>query len=154
MSEPSNDLKSFYSSAAQRGMSGYWEFPEMNITWAFEAGLPDPPPLPPHDPPPPPQKTGRAQPACAPPARPPPRNPPAGPPLRDPRPGRLIGRARRYNFLILEDNVYGALRYDGDPIPSLLSLDDTGLVFRVDSFSKTVAPALRLGWVTGHPDVI
>ena len=33
MSEQRSDLKSFYSSAAQRGMSGYWEFPEMNITW-------------------------------------------------------------------------------------------------------------------------
>jgi 2-aminoadipate transaminase len=56
--------------------------------------------------------------------------------------------------LILEDNVYEPLRYDGVAIPTMFSLDDTGLVVKIDSFSKVVAPGLRLGWVTAEPDVI
>jgi len=67
---------------------------------------------------------------------------------------QLIELAREWNFVILEDNVYGDLRYDGFPIPSMFSLDDSGLVIKVDSFSKTLAPALRIGWVTGHADAI
>jgi 2-aminoadipate transaminase len=67
---------------------------------------------------------------------------------------RLVELAREYRFVVLEDQVYADLRYDGDPIPSLLSLDDSGLVLRVDSLSKTLAPALRIGWVTGHADAV
>jgi 2-aminoadipate transaminase len=62
--------------------------------------------------------------------------------------------ARQWRFLIIEDNVYEPLRYDGSPIPNMFSLDDTGLVVKLDSFSKVVAPGLRLGWVTGEPEVI
>lgn len=67
---------------------------------------------------------------------------------------RLLELAEEWNFIILEDNVYGDLRYAGEPIPSMKSLDDSGLVIKVDSFSKTLAPALRIGWVTGHADAI
>ncbi len=67
---------------------------------------------------------------------------------------RLIELAEKWNFLVLEDNVYGDLRYEGDPIPTIFSQDDTDRVVKVDSFSKTLAPALRLGWVTGHADAI
>jgi 2-aminoadipate transaminase len=56
--------------------------------------------------------------------------------------------------VLLEDGVYRDLRYEGDPLPTLLSLDDSGLVLMADSFSKTVAPALRLGWLAGRPDVV
>ncbi len=81
-------------------------------------------------------------------------NTPTGVSLSLERRERLVALARRWNFLMLEDNVYGDLRYDGSRIPTLLGLDDTGRVLRVDSFSKTLAPGLRLGWVTGHPDVL
>jgi 2-aminoadipate transaminase len=67
---------------------------------------------------------------------------------------RLIDLARRWRFVIIEDNVYELLRYDGRPIPTLFSLDDTGLVVKVDSFSKVVAPGLRLGWVTADPAIV
>lgn len=67
---------------------------------------------------------------------------------------RLVDLAREHHFMVLEDQVYGDLRYDGDRIPSMLSLDDSGLVLRVDSLSKTLAPALRIGWVTGHADAV
>ena len=50
--------------------------------------------------------------------------------------------------------MYGELRYDGEKIPTLLSLDTEGYVVRVDSFSKTLAPALRMGSVTGAPEVV
>jgi 2-aminoadipate transaminase len=62
---------------------------------------------------------------------------------------KLLQLAAREHFAVIEDNVFGDLRYGGEDMPSLLSLDSEGLVLQVDSFSKTVAPALRLGWVIG-----
>jgi 2-aminoadipate transaminase len=67
---------------------------------------------------------------------------------------QLLALARRHQFIILEDNCYGELRYAGEAIPSLLSLDTEGWVLKVDTFSKLLAPAFRIGWVTGHEDVI
>src|SRR4051794_21779350 len=265
----SDDMKSFYSSAAQRGHAGYWEFPAMDITWAFESGLPDPDTFPIADLLRLHEQTVKAEPADALQYGSPLNgsivygyeglrsellartqaedgrtdldlksimltsggiqaltlacdafidpgdvmaveaptwnavlgaaqqrgaeaiavpldengmlldvledqlkklqsegrrlkllytiasfNTPTGISLSADRRKRLVELAQKYNFLVLEDNVYGALRYEGEAIPSILSLDDSGLVFRVDSFSKTLAPALRIGWVTGHPDVI
>ena len=51
--------------------------------------------------------------------------------------------------MILEDNVYGELRFAGEPLPSLLGLDTSGRVMQCNAFSKTVAPGLRLGWMAG-----
>lgn len=67
---------------------------------------------------------------------------------------QLVALAQRERIMVHEDNVYAELRYDGEPVPTLLSLDDQGLVLQSDSFSKTVAPALRLGWVTGSVEAI
>ena len=67
---------------------------------------------------------------------------------------RLLELAREWDFLVLEDNVYGELRYTGETLPSLFALDTSDRVVKIDSFSKTIAPALRLGWVTGHADAI
>ena len=66
----------------------------------------------------------------------------------------LVELAARERFVIIEDNTYGSLRYDGEDLPSLLELDQAGVVLRVDSFSKTIAPGLRLGWVTGPAELI
>lgn len=66
----------------------------------------------------------------------------------------LVALAQRERFVIIEDNTYGALRYDGDELPSLLDIDDAGVVLKIDSFSKILAPGLRLGWVTGHADLV
>jgi 2-aminoadipate transaminase len=79
---------------------------------------------------------------------------PTGVCLSEPRRRKLVELAAKWHFVILEDDVYGDLRYDGDPLPSMLSLDSAGLVVRVESLSKTVAPALRLGWVTGHAESV
>jgi 2-aminoadipate transaminase len=80
-------------------------------------------------------------------------NTPTGWSLSLPRREALLGLADRYGFVVVEDNVYGELRYDGDTIPTLFSLDQSGLVVKVDSFSKILAPALRLGWVSADPEV-
>ena len=81
-------------------------------------------------------------------------NTPTGWSLSLPRRKRVLELADEYEFIVLEDNVYGELRYDGEKIPTLLSLDTEGYVVRVDSFSKTLAPALRMGSVTGAPEVV
>ncbi|NRA00977.1 MAG: PLP-dependent aminotransferase family protein [Myxococcales bacterium] len=81
-------------------------------------------------------------------------NTPTGICLSEPRRRRLLALAEKWDFLILEDNVYGDLRYDGETLPTLFSLDRNARVIKVDSFSKTLAPALRLGWVSGHADAL
>jgi 2-aminoadipate transaminase len=67
---------------------------------------------------------------------------------------QLVALAEREQLVVHEDNVYAELRYEGEPLPSLLSLDSSGLVIQSDSFSKTVAPGLRLGWVAGVPEAV
>jgi 2-aminoadipate transaminase len=81
-------------------------------------------------------------------------NTPTGWSLSLPRRRKLLELATRYGFIVLEDNVYGELRYEGETIPTLFSLDESGLVVKIDSFSKILAPALRLGWVSGDPEVM
>lgn len=71
-----------------------------------------------------------------------------------PRRRRLLELAATHGFIVLEDNVYGDLRFAGEPLPTLLELDESGLVMQCGSFSKIVAPALRLGWIAGTPDAI
>jgi 2-aminoadipate transaminase len=67
---------------------------------------------------------------------------------------RLLELAREWNVIVLEDNVYAELRYAGEPVPSLLSVDDAGSVVQSDSFSKMIAPGIRLGWVVAPAPVI
>ena len=81
-------------------------------------------------------------------------NTPTGVTLSLDRRRRLVDLAVRHGFVILEDNVYRELRYDGEAVPTMFGLDDSGLVFKVESFSKTIAPTLRVGWATGDPQVI
>lgn len=66
----------------------------------------------------------------------------------------LLALAEKYGFVIMEDEVYGDLRFAGEPLPTLLSLDESGLVIQCGSFSKIVAPGLRLGWIAGEPKAI
>ena len=81
-------------------------------------------------------------------------NTPTGICLSEARRRQLLGLAEKWDFLILEDNVYGDLRYEGETLPTLFSLDRDARVIKVDSFSKTLAPALRLGWVSGPADAL
>lgn len=64
----------------------------------------------------------------------------------------LIAAARRHNLLIVEDDAYTDLSLDGSPTPpSLTALAKWDGVLRVGTFSKTLAPGLRLGWLGGSP---
>lgn len=58
----------------------------------------------------------------------------------------LYALAKAYGVLILEDNPYGDLRYEGEAIPSIKSLDTDGLVVYVGSFSKVLSPGMRVGY--------
>ncbi len=66
----------------------------------------------------------------------------------------LLSLAAEENIVILEDNIYAVFRYEGDVVPTLLSLDTDGVVIQSDSFAKTTAPGVRLGWVSGSPPLI
>ena len=68
---------------------------------------------------------------------------------------RLLQLARAWGSLVIEDDPYGELRYDGETQPSLLELDDgRGAVIQTRTFSKIVAPGLRLGWLVAPGDVV
>ncbi|MBQ7132125.1 MAG: PLP-dependent aminotransferase family protein [Oscillospiraceae bacterium] len=62
--------------------------------------------------------------------------------------------ACKYDVMILEDNPYGDLRFEGEDIPSIKSLDTQGRVIYVGSFSKVLAPGLRVGYVSAPKEVI
>lgn len=79
---------------------------------------------------------------------------PAGVTLALDRRRRLVELAQDTGMLIVEDDAYGDLRYEGEALPSLLSLDDSGIVIKLGSFSKVLAAGLRLGWAVGPPDAI
>ena len=79
---------------------------------------------------------------------------PTGVTMSLPRREKLVALAARYRFVIVEDDAYGDLRYDGAPLPSLLSLDEAGLVVKLGSFSKIAAAGLRLGWAAGDAEAI
>ncbi|MGA3328246.1 MAG: PLP-dependent aminotransferase family protein [Terriglobia bacterium] len=67
---------------------------------------------------------------------------------------RLLEIARRFQIPIVEDDVYGALRYRGRQIPPLKALDSAGLVIYLNSFSKVGFPGLRVGWLVASRPVI
>jgi 2-aminoadipate transaminase len=67
---------------------------------------------------------------------------------------RLIELANAHELLVLEDTPYRSLRYEGESIPTLKSLDTEGRVLHVGSFSKILAPGLRLGWALASPDIL
>ena len=67
---------------------------------------------------------------------------------------RLIELANRFDVLILEDSPYRALRFEGSPLPTLKSLDTEGRVVFLGSFSKIMAPGMRLGWAVASDDVL
>jgi 2-aminoadipate transaminase len=66
----------------------------------------------------------------------------------------LLEVAHRHELLVVEDDAYGDLRFEGPELPSLLALDRAGLVVYLGTFSKILAAGLRLGWAAGPEDVI
>ena len=62
--------------------------------------------------------------------------------------------ARKYNVMILEDNPYGDTRVAGEDVPSIKSLDEDGRDIYAGSFSKVMAPGIRVGYVLGPAPVV
>src|SRR2546425_4592746 len=79
---------------------------------------------------------------------------PAGVTLSAPRRTRLVEIARERELLVLEDNPYGLLRYEGEPLPPLRALDGGVYVLYLGTFSKILAPGIRLGWVAAPAPVL
>ena len=67
---------------------------------------------------------------------------------------QLIGLAEKYDFIVFEDDPYVELRFEGDPLPTMLSMDKSGHVVYASSFSKTVCPGIRVGYLAGPADTI
>lgn len=88
---------------------------------------------------------------------------PGGVTLCEPRRHELVLLAEKYGIPIIEDDPYGQLRFEGEHLPPLLVLDRDNLrrddgklgnVIYLSTFSKTLAPGIRLGWIVAPPDVI
>jgi len=71
---------------------------------------------------------------------------PSGRTLSTERRRRVVELAREHGVPVLEDDPYGLVRYEGEPPPSLHELEGGDLVTYASSFSKTVAPGVRVGW--------
>jgi DNA-binding transcriptional MocR family regulator len=67
---------------------------------------------------------------------------------------RLIQLAEQYDFVIFEDDPYIELRFEGERLPTMLSLDSSGHVVYASSFSKTVCPGIRVGYLAGPAETI
>ena len=65
----------------------------------------------------------------------------------------LVSLAQDYDFLIVEDSPYRELRYEGDHVPTMYSLDPDRVI-HLGSFSKIFAPGFRLGWAIAHPEIL
>ncbi|MGI8440451.1 MAG: PLP-dependent aminotransferase family protein [Thermoleophilaceae bacterium] len=79
---------------------------------------------------------------------------PAGVTMSLERRRRLVTIARERELLVLEDNPYGLLRYEGNALPTLRSLDGGVYVMYLGTFSKILSPGIRLGWVAAPPPVL
>jgi len=79
---------------------------------------------------------------------------PAGVTLSQPRRERLLELAREYDFVVFEDDPYYDIRFAGDPLPRMLDLDRNDRVVYASSFTKTVCPGLRVGYLVGPADTI
>ena len=78
---------------------------------------------------------------------------PAGVTMSLERRAALVQLAGEREILILEDNPYGLLRYEGDPLPTLRSLDDEFVIY-ASTFSKILSPGVRLGWAVAPAPVL
>src|SRR5947208_2951727 len=67
---------------------------------------------------------------------------------------RLIELADEYDFVIFEDDPYIELRFEGEHLPTMLSMDSSGHVVYASSFSKTVCPGIRVGYLAGPTETI
>lgn len=78
---------------------------------------------------------------------------PAGVTMSLERRKKLLEISHFYGIPIIEDDPYGDIRFKGEKIPSLLELDKIGIVIELRTFSKILAPGLRLGWIVADKEV-
>lgn len=79
---------------------------------------------------------------------------PGGATMSEVRRRELVALARERELLILEDNPYGLLRFEGDGLPALYALDGGDYVLYTGTFSKILSPGIRVGWVCAPPPVM
>jgi 2-aminoadipate transaminase len=79
---------------------------------------------------------------------------PAGVTMPEKRRKKLVALACEYDFVIMEDNPYGDLRYSGTPQKAIKAFDDEGRVITLQTFSKIFSPGMRLAWVVGDENFI
>jgi 2-aminoadipate transaminase len=79
---------------------------------------------------------------------------PAGVRLSMPKRRALLDLAGEYGFTIFEDDPYADIRFNGEPLPSMLSMDERGSVVHASSFTKTVCPGVRVGYLVGPAQLI
>jgi 2-aminoadipate transaminase len=79
---------------------------------------------------------------------------PAGCTLSVEKRGRLVELAAEHDFWIFEDDPYRELPFEGEPLATMLSLDTAGKVLHASSFSKTVSPGVRVGYLAGPAEEI
>lgn len=67
---------------------------------------------------------------------------------------KIAELAASHDFIVLEDDPYGEVRFRGEPVPAIKSFDTAGNVIMLNSFSKIIAPGLRVGACAAAPDII
>lgn len=81
---------------------------------------------------------------------------PSGATLSEERRAKLLEIAEKYDLIIFEDDPYGHLRYNGEHLPTIFSMDkkNTGRVVYACSFSKILAPGTRVAWIVGEAELM
>lgn len=79
---------------------------------------------------------------------------PTGVTMSEARRTALLALAAGRGVFVIEDSPYRKVRFEGASVPSLAALDRHGIVFHVGTFSKLMAPGLRVGWVAAAPELI
>ncbi len=79
---------------------------------------------------------------------------PTGATMSRSRREELVALAEQYSVLLVEDSPYRKVRFEGESLPSWRSLDRAGMVLSLGTFSKLLAPGLRVGWVSGARDLL
>lgn len=79
---------------------------------------------------------------------------PAGVTMTLARRNELLRISHTYKIPVVEDDPYGDIRFEGEKLPSLLQIDNIGNVIALRTFSKILAPGLRLGWIIADKELI
>jgi 2-aminoadipate transaminase len=79
---------------------------------------------------------------------------PTGVTMSTERRARLVQLAREYGMLVVEDDPYRRIRFEGKAVPPIQTHDTSGCVIGLGTISKVIAPGLRIGWVIASPEII